>query len=409
LGQAALFDVFQDPGSGFLCVGLVGADDPGGAALDPAHHIFAGDGRPGAVHDASPVVGDDAAGAVEGHARQGDAVVADGAEDHPDPDDLVIVGVARAHLAVALVADFVLDELDSLDAISPHDLDRRHEEAQRDRFRLVGGWILRDVFQRLIIPLGVAIRAGENVFLAHRVELDLRRIDPDIGVVHLFEFFDLGIGELGLNRSAPPEQEDLLHVAVQQRLEGVIGDVRILQLARRARQHPHHVDCDVSVADHRDAFLREIELQIAIVRVGVVPADELRRGMAARQILTRDIHAAVGLRADGIHDRVVAPGEIVVRDVLAEGDVPEEAEAGMLGDAVVDLRDRFDLLVVGRHAAAHQPERCGQALEHVDPDVQIGAFLKRFGGVEGRRAGTDDCNAEWCGAHVYHGVPLCRE
>jgi hypothetical protein len=50
---------------------------------------------------------------------------------------------------------------------------------------------------------------------------------------------------------------------------------------------------------------------------------------------------------------VVAVGEVVVREVAADLDVPVEAELGMLCGLLVDAADRLDVRVVGRHAAAH--------------------------------------------------------
>ena len=95
------------------------------------------------------------------------------------------------------------------------------------------------------------------------------------------------------------------------------------------RQHPHAVDRDVAVPDHDRARVGEVELELLEVRVAVVPGDERRGRPRARQVLARDAEAAVGLRADGVDDRVVEAQQLLVRDVAADLDVAEEAEAGL--------------------------------------------------------------------------------
>ena len=72
---------------------------------------------------------------------------------------------------------------------------------------------------------------------------------------------------------------------------------------------------------------REVELEVLVVGVAVVPGDELGRGPRAGQVLARDAEPPVGLRADRVDDGVVEPRELVVRDVAADLDVAEEAEA----------------------------------------------------------------------------------
>ena len=81
-------------------------------------------------------------------------------------------------------------------------------------------------------------------------------------------------------------------------------------------------------------------------------------------------------RAGGVDDRVVVGEQLLARDVLAEGDVAEEAKARMRGGLLVDARDGLDLGVVGGDAGADEAPRRGQALEHVD--------LEALGGLASR-------------------------
>ena len=75
-----------------------------------------------------------------------------------------------------------------------------------------------------------------------------------------------------------------------------------------------------------------------------------------------------------------------MRDVAAELDVAEEAEARVRGGLREAPCDRLDLLVVRRDAGAHEPVRRRQAVEHVDPDIESWLAQQLFGRVKRRRA-----------------------
>ena len=100
------------------------------------------------------------------------------------------------------------------------------------------------------------------------------------------------------------------------------------ELGRREHEHARDVERDVAVADHDRALGREqVELEVGVVGVAVVPADELGRGMRAGQIFAGDPERPVRRRAGRVDDRVVVLAQILARDVLAEGDVAEVAKA----------------------------------------------------------------------------------
>src|SRR5947209_17174749 len=98
----------------------------------------------------------------------------------------------------------------------------------------------------------------------------------------------LGARERRLRRAAPPEHDDLLDPALPQRLERMVGDVCALELAWTEREHARHVRSDVSVADHDRTPSRQVELELAVVGVAVVPGDELGGCPASGQILAGD-------------------------------------------------------------------------------------------------------------------------
>ena len=89
-----------------------------------------------------------------------------------------------------------------------------------------------------------------------------------------------------------------------------IGRVRRRQLLLGQREHPRDVERNVAVADHDHALSRQVEGEVLEVGVAVVPGDELGRRPRALEVLARDPELAVGLRAEGVDDRVVEAREL---------------------------------------------------------------------------------------------------
>ena len=91
--------------------------------------------------------------------------------------------------------------------------------------------------------------------------------------------------------------------------------VRASSLAQR--EDARDVGGDVAVADHHGALGRQVELELAVVGVAVVPGDELGGRPAAGQVLAGDAERLVGLRAGRVDDRRVVLHQLGVRDVDA--------------------------------------------------------------------------------------------
>ena len=131
-------------------------------------------------------------------------------------------------------------------------------------------------------------------------------IDDHVRVGELAELEQLGVGEGGLRGSAAAEDDDLGHAAVGEHLERVVGGVGGRELRRREHEHAGDVERDVAVADHHRALGRQqIELEIGVVGVAVVPADELGGGVRAGELFAGDAQRPVGGRAGRVDDRVV--------------------------------------------------------------------------------------------------------
>jgi hypothetical protein len=83
------------------------------------------------------------------------------------------------------------------------------------------------------------------------------------------------------------------------------------------------VECDVSVPDYHRAGSGEVEIVCPVVRLAVVPADEVGRAVHAGQIISRDVQIAAVSCADGVDDGVVVRRQLLVADLGADFDIQE--------------------------------------------------------------------------------------
>ena len=227
------------------------------------------------------------------------------------------------------------------------------------------------------------------------VEFQVRGPHHQIGDLHFGEFPNLRVGERGLGRAAAPQQIDFLDRAFLERLQRVVGDVGRGQFFDRARQDAGDVHRHVAVADDGHALHpAQVVLQVAVVGMPVVPADENGRRVAAGQVFARNAQPAVRFGPGRKQDLVIVAEHLVEEHVLTERDVAEEAEARPAGDLLVLADDGLDLLMVGGHAATHQPIRGRQAVEHIDADGHVFLPEQFAGGIEAGRSGAEDSHAE---------------
>ena len=103
------------------------------------------------------------------------------------------------------------------------------------------------------------------------------------------------------------------------------------------RQDPRDIEGDIAVADDRRMRAVERRIEIGEIGVAVVPADELGRADDAGQILARDAELAVVRRADRQDDRIIEIEQFGDRNVAADADIADEADARAFGDLVVAL------------------------------------------------------------------------
>src|SRR5919109_2027076 len=220
--QAALAGILEQKGYGLRRVLLVRADDPGGAALDPARAVDAGEGLALVADHAPAVVADRRAPLVEWELRQWDALVAHAAEGEAAVDRLALVGRDRYEAPVALF-ETVADEVDRLDAVLAVDRRRRHEEAEPDRRRLSRRVPLGELAEHLYVATRVRVRLERR--LARRVELELGRIDGDVCACELPHLLELLRGPRRLGRPAAAEDQNLVLRRGADRLDRGVGRV----------------------------------------------------------------------------------------------------------------------------------------------------------------------------------------
>ncbi len=190
--------------------------------------------------------------------------------------------------------------------------------------------------------------------------------------------------------AAPREQHHLPYRAAAQRREDGFRHVRAFEFGGRAGEDAGHVEGHIAGPDDRHPLRVQGERRPGDIGMPAVPGDEVGGGAAAGQLLAGDAEAPADRGAGRVEDRVVVGEEVPAGDVGAELDAAEEADRRVVEDPAQLADDALDLLVVRRHAVAHQAVRGGQPVEQVDAD--LGAVLadQLLGGVEPGGAGADD-------------------
>jgi hypothetical protein len=226
----------------------------------------------------------------------------------------------------------------------------------------------------------------------------------EVDTRHAAQLAQLGARERGLRGAAPADHHDLLDRALAQCGERVVRDVGLRQLVGAERQDARDVGGHVPVPDHHGTLRGEVRREVGVVRVAVVPGDELRGGEAPRQVLSRDPERLVRLGPGRVDHGVVVLQQLAVGDVAADLDVAEEAAPAPDGLGVEAVLEALDLLVVGRHPAAQQAPRRRQPLEQVDLRVAAHAQERR-GRERAGGSGPDDRDPRAAHAAVRSAVP----
>ena len=396
--------VRHEMGHGLQGVGLGGADQPHGSALDPAGGVDAGHRGAVRLHHAALLVEDDPALGVEGQLGQGGAQVADRVVDGLHR----VLGVlARAgHGGVPVEARALHADGTDLAVLVPEDLVRGLQEVQvQPAGRGLGGLVLTPLLQRLHHDLGLVV-LGHGL-LGGLVELEVLVVDHDVHVPGLGQLTQLQGGELDLGGAAAAEDVHVRDRGLLQPLVHVARDLRDQHVVRVLGEHPRHVQRHVAVADHRD-LLGLQRPRARVVRVAVVPGHEAGRAVGAVQVRAGNVQRGVVDGTGGEDDGVVVGEELAQGDVPAVLHVAEEPDVPAAQDGAQRRDDPLDARVVRGHAVADETERGGVAVEQVHADLEL-ALADRLGlgehvrGVDPGRAGADHGHAQRAGGGGCHG------
>ena len=308
--QPAARQVVEQPRDGVGGALLVGADDARRPALDPADGVLAGPGRAVLLAHAAALVADQRRGARRTGRRAADGRGSRSSGSRarrgsPPARRWPPPGRRRADPARAGCAPRA--------GRSPARPRRRGSRpasgrsAARSRCDLPAGRRAANsrsmaTFRRAV---GEASSDSSHAALC-RIELELGRVDDDVGTRQLAELAQLGIREGRLRRPATAEDDHFGDGGGGERRDRVVGGVGRRELVGVEHQHPRDVDRDVPVADHDGARARQVERLVGVRGVAVVPGDELGGGDRPRAVVAGDSQPVVGRRADRVDDRVVA-------------------------------------------------------------------------------------------------------
>ena len=161
-----------------------------------------------------------------------------------------------------------------------------------------------------IFPQVLEIRLRRAVFLdlclAGRVELDVLRIDDH---VHAFEPSQLLSSGVVNEACAAPRRPSTTtsRILLWRSLSSAWSAMSVLPKHPGDDQHACDIHCDIAIADDDGPLAGQVDRQIAVIRMAVVPADERDGWKAVVQILSGDAHTPIGLGTDGIDDLIVEP------------------------------------------------------------------------------------------------------
>ncbi len=266
-----------------------------------------------------------------------------------------------------------------------------------------------ECLQHLIALESCPVASVRKLLAARQIKLKIVRIHDRVAVRQLPEFPQVRMRELRLRRTAASDNVDVSNPALGQYLESVRGNIGTPQLIRRLGENPADIDRDVSLTDDDGLLMRQIESQVAVIGMAVIPADKFACRVAACQMFPGYPHRSVGMRSAGEHDGVITILELLHADVAPDRDIAEESKPRRFGNSLVDGNGLLELRVVWGNAAAHQAEGRGQSLEHVDHDRRLRPY-ECLGGVEAGRPATNDRRSQrvpFC-AKISHNANVSR-
>ena len=118
------------------------------------------------VDDTTLLVGNNAVPVIKRDTRQRHAMITNGSEDQAHRDRFKFARSAGAQTAVFVLVQLVFHQLDRFDVIRAQQFDWRHQKPDHDLPRFFLDFVLRILFQQLIIAFRRAIITFEQVLAA---------------------------------------------------------------------------------------------------------------------------------------------------------------------------------------------------------------------------------------------------
>ena len=300
---------------------LVRPDHPGGAALDPADRVVAGDLLAAlGIDDPAGLVRDQAAPGVERDPVEPGALVADRAQHQPALDLLALAGVAGADRARLVAVELVAADDD---AARPCPRPRSRPASSRSASRRASACpraarseksVKISTLRRWVGSQSSDSRyarlAGSSSISAGSMTMSASVSSPSSRTSGLVNAAWAGPRRPRTTISSTPEpaSASIAWSAVSVTSSSPWGRASIRATSAATLPLP------ITTA----RFDGQVEVVVGEVGVGVVPVDELGGRVRAGQVLARDPELAVGRRAVGGDDRVVALLELGDGDVGAD-------------------------------------------------------------------------------------------
>ena len=124
-----------------------------------------------------------------------------------------------------------------------------------------------------------------RVFGGEVTDCDVAAIAGRIAGLKFEKLAQLLAAEPGLGWRAAADDVNIADTAFGEGFQRMTGDIGPAQFVRCFRQDARDIERDVAMADDRHGFAVEIEVDLAVVRMAIVPGDEIAGAVAAREAL----------------------------------------------------------------------------------------------------------------------------
>ena len=256
--------------------------------------------------------------------------------------------------------------------------------------------ILHRVVRQSFDNLTLLVRSAQGFFGAFiKVEVILGNNNVDIGNMPQLAQFQRC--ELHLGGATATKDMNVSNGVFGKALCNVFRDLGHEHVFRVLCQDTGNIQSNISHAQNGHGF-RFQRPRAGVIRMSVVPGDEVGGTVGLGQINTGDIQRGVAVSAGCDDDRIVVRVQVINRDVAANLNIAQKTNITALQDLVQGDNDLLDSRVIGSNTVADQAIGGGKAFKQVDIHVQTG-FGQNIRCIDASRSGAD--NGHVVGAHSY--------